>query len=409
MNGIEKNQAATRLYFTLFSVLTLTLLIHYRKSGGDIYLYTVAGEKILAGENPYLNSEFANSPIGAILVLFVSKIIPAFLFAWTIQVLNVLGIISFIRLLQKKSSDFNLLGFAILGLALSVPYRALIANLQVSGIILGLFSVATLFMERKSILLHFCAFALIGIGIELKPQVALPFALIFWYRHWNGLQFIITSAIFAFSHIFISFRFGGVVELLWFEKITKFSAKSLFPGPEISVWKLFNYAFDQETAIKLLSSSLVCVFYLCFILIRKKSDSVLFLFAATAPLITSYSHMYDLVALVLIIGFNKFIPFSAKTLLILLLVVPPQTDPKVFFALFAIALVLICASLPFSNISKFRIGVIYGLNALLIVFLGSSFSGGDVELELSIRLMALIPLMAWYVRKATLGLNPAHL
>jgi hypothetical protein len=393
-HAIKKYFSST-LYSATFLFISLGLLIHYRGNAGDIDLYTQAGGKILAGENPYLNSEYANSPLGAVIIKLLSLLFPESFFPLVIQGLNIMGVLIFVQLLRKYEARVNFLGIAILGLALSTPYRALIADVQVSGTILGLFSLALILKDHKFPLVHFCAFLMIALCVEIKPQVGLPFALIFWYRYWNRLYFFGAMALFLLGHLLVSFQFGSVLEFLWFEKLAKFSAKSLLPGPEISVWKLLNHLTDQESAIRIIGMCSVILYYLILISLRNKPDSFLLFFATAAPLVTSYSHMYDLVALVLIIAFSEHIVSSAKIPALLLLVIPPGTEPRVLLAIIGMTLIAFCILSLVTIASDFRIATFLIACVFLVLFLARHYSTGDIELELSTRLVVLIPLLVF--------------
>lgn len=373
----------------LFALLSVLLLIKYRNTSGDINLYTQAGKLLLNRQNPYLNSEFANSPAGAVLVYFISLPFPSKTFSIFIQILNVLGLLFFAKFVQKRSpSPYWFLG--LIWLALSTPYRALIANVQVSGIVLGLFVSAVFLSKRDHRGVQFFGYILIFTAIELKPQFALPFALIFWINYWNRKLFALSITSFVSFHALLWLNYGKIIELLWIDKVSKYSNKSLLPGPEISPWKFLNHIFDQSSIIRIVSSIILLGLFAAISRLAFKSNENMFLLAAIGPLINPYSHMYDLVVLVLLVGItNKFSLFSKGSALILF-IVPPALNQTILITLFLLILSFLLVTYAIKR-GNYEFGpYLYSCAVLLAAHM---FSAGDIELELSIRLLGLIPIL----------------
>lgn len=396
MKRISKESSA----ICFFAFISTVLLLKYRNTSGDIDLYTQAGKLILKGQNPYLNSEFANSPVGAVLVYFISLSVPSKIFPILIQLLNVLGIIFFAKFLQKESPNPYWF-YGLIWLALSIPYRALIADVQVSGIVLGLVVVAVYMKNLDRQIAQFLGYVLVCAAVELKPQFALPFALIFWVKHWNRYLFILSGISFVIFHTLLSFKFGKVIEVLWLDKLSKYSNKSLLPGPEISVWKLLNHVINQGSIIRHISSILLLCLFAAILISGLKSKHSLFLLAAIGPIINPYSHMYDLVVLVLLVGMSTKFSLVYKGPALLLFMVPPAMSQT-----FLIAPMLVL--LAFLVVAFVTQGVKYSFSPALYSFVvllaAHKFSGGDIELELSIRLCGLIPLFLILFRTRR-GLN----
>jgi hypothetical protein len=380
-------------------------MVHYPAGAGDIDLYTQAGEKLLSSVNPYLNSEYANSPLAAVFVYWLSILFPVSFFPTIIQGLNAIGILSFGNYLLRFARNQKVYLLAMVGLSLSTPLRALIADVQVTGIVLGLFTTAFLLYEKHSKALNVCAYFLICLSIELKPQLALPLALVFWIKNWDKINFYLASILFLLGHALISVHYGRVVELLWLDKLSKFSNKSFLPGPEISIWKFANHLAHQEHLIKWFSTILLICFFVVLIRTRKTEAQDLILLASVAPLINSYSHMYDLVPLILLIVLNeKFAPTSVYFSCVIL-IIPGGIDVRL---LLASVLVLHLLMLIFSRWNGTSIASISSVYALGVLFLAREFSAGDIELELSARLVGLIPLMLLWFKRARFSIQKAR-
>jgi hypothetical protein len=124
---------------------------------------------------------------------------------------------------------------------------------------------------------------------------------------------------------------------------------------------------------------------------RKRSTQDLLLIAALAPLVGSYSHMYDLVPVILLVALSLGINLSSKLVILLALIFPSQLD------IYLMGSILFLCFVSF-GIYKFirkefllaeQVSVALYSSGILIF--ANWFSEGDIELELSTRLALLIP------------------
>ncbi len=388
----------TDLFF--FLIISTFLIFKYFGGTRDIALYTTAGRSILDGVNPYFNSEYANSPVAAVLMLLISKLFPSTLFPIFIQLMNILGILFFANIHKsifqiRKSSN---LVFTFL--ALSIAFRALISNVQVTGLILGLYALAVYLNEKGNYLPKLAGFLLIGFAVELKPQIALPFALIFVLRHMSFPKLVITTIIFTLMHTALSVFYGQALEALWIDKIRSYSTKSFLPGPEISPFKFFALFVNQQNVLKVVGVLLLISLYLAIAFKSISSHKTALLIASIVPLLSSYSHMYDFAALMVIIGLGNYLNYSQLMIFLSVMIAPPNLSHNVLF-IFVVLLFIVFEYESLWYRRKIEFDSILSLMYSILTLLASKFiSSGDVELELSVRLTMLLPILFF-----TLGKN----
>jgi hypothetical protein len=379
-----------RLLTYLFLALSIMLMWQYRGNPGDIELYSEAGRKILAGINPYINSEYANSPVAAVLIYYLSLAFTGSLFVILIQALNIVGLLAFLNHLKTFFRMQSASSYALLILSATISFRALIANVQVTGILLGLFVLATSQISKmrgKNQYLGYCAAFL---ALELKPQVVLPLFLILFLTKNRYLPKAMAMLTFLACHVAVSTVFGSLLEPLWLEKISTFSNKSFLIGPEISLWKVPAHFLGDDGFVKHLSSLTLLLFYLILlILIIRKNDFTL-IFALCGPLIGSYSHMYDLVGIFLTLIFLSKRKPSFRILVVSIFAVPVNSRP--IFVILLVLLILCINQFAASNRSlKFKKTHIFWATFSMATILIANFLAPDSqELSLSIRLLVLV-------------------
>ena len=395
-----KNQLSSlNFQITLLVLSTFGLYVLYFGGTGDINLFVQAGEKISNGTDPYLDSEYANSPLAAVVIHLISLLAPGSAFTTIVISLNLIGVIGFIILLSKNSSVNSNFGIAILALALSIPFRALIANVQVTGLLLGLFALAYKLNTKRFYLCSFLQYLCIGCAVELKPQVALPFALIFLIKKWNVFSALSAAFVFLALHLYVSIRFGGFLDLLWIEKIGKFSDKSLLVGPEISVWKFFANLHVPLSVLSMMAALLLLAYYTTFFVFRKSSLEKMLLLASLGPLLSSYGHMYDLVPFMLLLGLNLFLTPPTKFILLFAFIVPGGETYTLVVPFTVIAYSILYAFLRKYDYDFNHLFLLPPLYLIVIFIFSISSSNGDLELELSTRVAFLVPILIYVFYK----------
>ena len=186
----------------------IVLLIRYRSQMGDFGDFVKAGDLIWENTNPYTSLMYVNSPVSAVLAYGLNKILPFIFFPAFWQILNIVGIFAFFRLWLRKEVSSNLL-LAIALLSFLNVTRALVANVQVTGLVLGAFALGVLLAQKgKS---PFLVMLPIWVAAEIKPQLALGLIVFFLFH--KGIHFariaILTFYVFI-SHLLVEIKYSSI-------------------------------------------------------------------------------------------------------------------------------------------------------------------------------------------------------
>ena len=287
-------------YIILFGGLSGYLINFYvfRSQLHDFGDYIKAGELIWNRQNPYSQLMYVNSPVSAVYVYILSKVFFFLHFPVIIQILNVAGLYFFLtQVLRASLSHSIFLAFALLPFL--SPARALFANVQVTGLVLGLLAFA-IFLSRRG-KPEFLTAVPMWMAAELKPHMALPIILILVFeRRLNLKRIALLSSYVVAAHTIVSIHFGALLDLEWIRKLMKYSDSSYKEGYEISYWKALAIYSGQEGVVKILSLTTIAIFILCMIIFSLKGrigDAILI--SLLYPLQNSYLHLYDLVPIAL--------------------------------------------------------------------------------------------------------------
>jgi hypothetical protein len=177
----------------------------------------------------------------------------------------------------------------------------LFANVQVTGLVLGLLAFA-IFLSRRSKPELLIALPM-WMAAELKPHMALPFILILVFeRGLNLKRIVLLSSYVVVAHTIVSLRFGSLLDLEWIHKLMRYSDSSYKEGYEISYWKPMAIYSGQENVVKTISLATIIIFLLCIINFSLKGKTTYaILMSLLFPLQNSYLHLYDLVPITLVL------------------------------------------------------------------------------------------------------------
>jgi hypothetical protein len=225
-----------------YSVITYK----YRFQMGDFGDFVKAGSMIWENTDPYSHLMYVNSPVSAVVIFGLSKSLP-FLFVpayW--QLLNVAGLILFIRCVVKIELHRSLPAVFSIFAFLNVT-RALFGNVQVTGLVLGLVAIGMILIKKgKS---EFISMFPIWLAAEIKPQLALGFIAIFLFQgKIQKLRIFALGLYLLISHFLVEAKFKGDIHRLWIEKLLKYSTASQSP---IMLWFI---AFCVASSIVLAST-----------------------------------------------------------------------------------------------------------------------------------------------------------
>jgi hypothetical protein len=272
---------------------------NYSLNLADFGDYIKAGALITDRINPYEQLMYANSPISALFFYLVSWILPFPILPVMVHLLNVLGAIFFLKWYVGQKFNALYLNLFSITLILGVG-RALFGNVQVTGLTLGLVALAfTLDHKLKS---SYLSLTLLLLALEIKPQITIPFLVLFIFQRTGVFKKISFLFFSAFTlHATVELYFGSDLHFTWLEKVLRYSKNSILQTSyEISIWKGINQIIDQQQFLRVISLLSIVI---TLILVAKYSklnpEKALFL-ALIFPIFNSYVHLYDYVGILLI-------------------------------------------------------------------------------------------------------------
>ena len=331
----------------------IVLLIRYRSQMGDFGDFVKAGDLIWENTNPYTSLMYVNSPVSAVLAYGLNKILPFIFFPAFWQILNIVGIFAFFRLWLRKEVSSNLL-LAIALLSFLNVARALVANVQVTGLVLGAFALGALLAQKgKS---PFLVMLPIWVAAEIKPQLALGLIVFFLFH--KGIHFariaILTFYVFI-SHLLVEIKYSGFIHSEWIEKVLNYSKTSLNEGYEVSYWKGIALSLGEIPAMKTISV-LILIINLGFILyMSMKSHTNWAIFGALVlPFQNTYLHLYDLAPLgvLVILGALHYSNYSIVLLAILFIQLFPMSLETQFIAVLIFVFIVLIKDFKLKNLNK---------------------------------------------------------
>lgn len=305
-----------KIVFLIGAIAYGVIIYRYRFQMGDFGDFATAGKMIWENTDPYSQLMYVNSPVSAVVTYGISRTLP-FLFVpafW--QVLNILGLFFFFRTILK--ADFHRLLPAVFSIfAFFNVTRALFANVQVTGLVLGLIAIGmTLIKHRRSALLSMIP---IWLAAEVKPQLAIGFiAIILFYGKVQKLRIFYLSFLVVLSHAIVEVKFNGDINRLWVEKLLRYSTGSLEEGYEISYWKVLAIYSNQPSSIRLVATLFLVatLMAIAYFALKRRIEKALFL-ALFFPFQNTYLHLYDLVPIgilfILVLNSSRSVPIIIGT------------------------------------------------------------------------------------------------
>ena len=260
---------------------------------GDFGDFTKAGKMIWENVDPYSRLMYVNSPVSAVIVFGLNKALPFIFIPAFWQLVNLLGLAFFIRTIISRDYHRVLPAVFAIFAFLNVT-RALFANVQVTGMVLGLIAIGiTLFRNGKS---TFISMLPIWFALELKPQLAIGFIAIFLFQgKIQKLRIFALGIYVVISHSIVELKFAGDINFLWIEKLLKYSSGSLKEGYEISFWKVIAIHFNHVPIVRLGSLFAIIIILISIVMtaLKDKTQWAIYL-AMISPILNSYLHLYDL-------------------------------------------------------------------------------------------------------------------
>jgi hypothetical protein len=278
------------------SILVLILLVEstlialsFQFPLGDTTLIVDAGSRILRGIYPYTNYDYGNFASAGIVFYAISLVTGIQILSKLVFVWNMIGIIAFLYALSKLAK--RRMSWLIIALPLTVSFRSLVANGQITGIVLLLVSVPLLLRTSSRFFLPLSLVSL-TLACELKPHMALPFCLVAAIISKRAIIIPLLISTILSLHLIVGILFGFELDIRWLNSARQRSSRSLDPGAEFSLWKLLNYFFATP---RILIVASLLVFAVAILLILKNWNNPVqaTAVAVISPLLLGYQHPYD--------------------------------------------------------------------------------------------------------------------
>jgi hypothetical protein len=314
-----------------------------------------------------------------------------------VHLLNVLGALFFLKWYVGQRFNALYLNLFVITLVLGVG-RALFGNVQVTGITLGLVALAfTLDHKLKS---SYLSLSLLLLALEIKPQITIPFLVLFIFQRTGVFKKISFLFFSAFTlHATVELYFGSDLHFTWIEKVLRYSKNSILQTSyEISIWKGINQIIDQQQFLRVISLLSVVI---TLILVAKYSklnpEQALFL-ALIFPILNSYVHLYDYVGILLIaIRYITLKRFESSILMLPFLFLFPLSKNLFLFSMTIELLVIITIIFKLKN--RAFIWVSLGLFTFQIIAYPLVLNLNQ-EIQMSIYLSVFTAFLSYYIYKS---------
>ena len=293
-----------------FSVIIICF--YYRPSGikdldyigpplRDIGLYIDAGRAILNGNNPYETVGNRFGFVGCIPFALIATLLPESVLNLTFQLLNILGLITFIFIFNKLYTNFRPELVIITSLWLS-SFREILATNQITGILLGLLSTGYYFsqvnkFQASKLKIIVAAFSFV-IAIDLKPHLSLVFFIILVVKSRNFQLFKFVTIVWVILHGLVNLSQRRILEFAWLDIVLDLQnqAENASLGDSVSFWPLLNAALSIESFPTLFLFLPILILITCLIVLSNfLTWQDVSIWSFLIPSFFIYFHHYDIV------------------------------------------------------------------------------------------------------------------
>ncbi|CAN2230638.1 hypothetical protein [Candidatus Planktophila dulcis] len=335
------------LLLVAISLFQLGYFVFVRSGYHDFATFLIAKDLIADGQNPYEGNIFRNG-FSLIYPLWIyAQFFGTFLGPGLWNLLNIAGLATFLHLLKPNMSWFTR-GLILVILLFTSPARSMFANVQHTGIIIGLLSILYFLVSKpQSLKIDLLSAGLLFLAFELKPQTAIPmFFFLFFYRtRFRILAFWFAAT--AFVHLVMSLYFQKPLDVRWLNSLASISENSIvISAGDNSFWGIASYLFGFSSIWSALSyfvyaTVLVVISSFRYLRVGARGQLITVLIA---PLFLSYVHPYDfiVIALCVVLYIAEGVESPILKICLTLLLVPTVTASR-NFPMYLIASLLIYA------------------------------------------------------------------
>ena len=400
------HQFEKKIFFLCSFIFCEILILGSRVQGlHNSQLLIDVGDEVIHRTNPFVPPQ-PYGTFSGLIYFILHKITFSTQNPLIFILLNLLGIFLLITYFNKEMSNYEKL-FLLSILLFTSPIRALVGNVQHTGVILGSLIVGGIFYKyslnsKHKVLLFVCASLSFVFAIDLKPQIALPYIIIFILLNRTIKLMLLTLILIILNHLIVDLWVGRFLEFDQIAVWRLMEKDSLAVSEQTSIWKLLNELFSSNIDWFKISF----VLYICGIislvyLTIKKPKSFYLQVALLLPLVTAYLHLYDIVLLaIMVVSWamrnTKRMP---SVFLLGLLTIPVDINSnidKFYWLVFLLPSFLV---LHYRLRGKVKIGIIFGIEIFMayVVVLYISRLSETIEFKVSIQI-AIISLSALVIK-----------
>lgn len=343
------------LEFVIFLFTTAVLVIaNYWPHPRDAGAYVNGGIRIISGVDPYSDEVFRGGPFGAtVLAVVFGNLLPEFQ-TIIFLLLSVLGTWAFSRVFLSNGFLGIISCFIV---QVSSSNRTSMDTIQLTGVILGAVALLLWINSKKNSIARFpmmiAAVSLFAVLNDSKPHIIAPLLLLLGFKlRMQGfllavlicqlLGNMIVGLLFGFSH------FTNWVKLIL--RIGESQDYEKFDGAAHNYWQIVTFLLPDLPGWFGLVPFLLYFLIICIGLYHINQLSVMgsVAVACIAISVTSYSHFYDMVPIVVLIiyAFSK-VRADWVTTAITLFILAPQNWNSLFNLSFILGVtILFCLLTP---------------------------------------------------------------
>ena len=302
--------------YSLFLVLFISVAqcMFYPLNYMDYGIYAEAGNRIIHGFDPYsegsVDGAFRSGYVAPLVLWLFTELSPVFL---GVFVLRILSLFSLYKLVQSLAPELNRLQIQFLFSILlwTTPIRAMISNTQLTGILIGIYLLATWLCMRSSsriatlVVQKSISSLLIVIGIDIRPQLFLP-AIFIWVVCFSKYRFaLLTLVLYLIFRFLIDFASPFNLNSSEINILQSLSSQDLSRSDTTSFWRVIQYFITNSNFANLYS---IILWIVVMIIMTKKiryNYSKGILIAGIGSLFLTFVHPYDYVFLAMIVIFEN--------------------------------------------------------------------------------------------------------
>ena len=333
----------------------------------DFAIYAEAGNRIVHGLDPYIEGSidgaFRSGYVAPLALWLFTELFPVFLGVFFIRILS---LFSLYKLVQSLAPELNRLQIqAIFSILLwTTPIRAIISNTQLTGILIGIYLLATWLCTRSTsristlVVQKAISIFLIIIGIDIRPHLFVP-AVLIWVVCFSKYRFaLLTIVLYLLSRFLIDFASPFNLNSSEISILQSLNSQDLSKSDTTSFLRVIQY-FTNDSNFAIYS---VIIWALLIVFMTKQircSYSKGIMIAGIGSLFLTFVHPYDYVFLAVIVIFENQKRKWNSTLWLwaLFLLIFPKSGLvltfNLFFGIILILIILYCKriEIQFNSVS----------------------------------------------------------